>query len=149
MKAKKGISLIVLVITIVVIIILAAAVMLSINDNNPFDRAREAVDENDKDETQSAINLLLGNIMSDIHESVTISGTSESDVLVFEAPVVTSSDSKSIYFDSSTNRYTKEEKGEAIKLTPEILDIDEEVLQGLYITSRGKVVFENEANKGA
>jgi len=39
---KKGISLITLVITIVVIIILAAAVILTLGDNNPIDKAKEA-----------------------------------------------------------------------------------------------------------
>ena len=39
---KKGISLITLIITIVVIIILAAAVILTLGDNNPIDKAKEA-----------------------------------------------------------------------------------------------------------
>lgn len=39
MKAKKGISLIVLVITIIVIIILAGAVIFSLSDKNPADQA--------------------------------------------------------------------------------------------------------------
>ncbi len=147
MKAKKGISLIVLIITIVVIIILAAAVMLSINNNNPFDRAVEAVNENDRDETQSAINLLLGNIMADVQQSVKISGTDTNDVVVNGAAVVTKG-GQSIYFDSATDKYTTTSKGSAITLSTETLDIDTEVLESLYVTSKGKVVFEADANKG-
>ena len=41
-NSKHGISLITLVITIVVIIILAAAVILTLGDNNPIDKAKEA-----------------------------------------------------------------------------------------------------------
>ena len=42
LNTKKGISLITLIITIVVIIILAAAVILTLGDNNPIDKAKEA-----------------------------------------------------------------------------------------------------------
>ncbi len=41
-ESKNGISLITLIITIVVIIILAAAVILTLGDNNPIDKAKEA-----------------------------------------------------------------------------------------------------------
>ena len=150
MKSKKGISLIVLVITIVVIIILAAAVLLSINNNNPFDNAKEAVSENDKDETQSAINLLLGNIMADIHESVKIEGTdAEKDVKVNDAKVVTSSGA-SVYYDTENEEYTlTKDSNTEVTLSADTLDIDEDVLNGLYITSKGKVVFEADATKAS
>ena len=42
LNTKNGISLITLVITIVVMIILAAAVILTLGDNNPIDKAKEA-----------------------------------------------------------------------------------------------------------
>ncbi len=149
MNSKKGISLIVLVITIVVIIILAAAVLLSINNNNPFDNAKEAVSENDKDETQSAINLLLGNIMADIQDSVKISGTDSGDVLVNNAKVVTSSGA-SVYYDSTNKEYTLTNGSNTeVTLSADTLDIDEDVLKGLYITSKGKVVFEADATKAS
>ena len=59
MKAKKGISLIVLVITIIVIIILAAAVILSLTKNNPMDSARTATYENDMSEVRAAVALYI------------------------------------------------------------------------------------------
>ena len=46
-ERKKGISLIVLVITIVVIIIIATVVILTLNENNPVGRAREATFKSD------------------------------------------------------------------------------------------------------
>lgn len=55
MKAKNGISLIVLVITIVVIIILAAAVILSLGENNPINDSKVASLLNNKDNVQSAM----------------------------------------------------------------------------------------------
>ncbi len=64
MKAKKGISLIVLVITIIVIIILAAAVLLSLSKNNPMDNARTATYENDKAEVRSAVALYISNFVA-------------------------------------------------------------------------------------
>ena len=149
MKSKKGISLIVLVITIVVIIILAAAVLLSINNNNPFDNAREAVDENDKSETQSAVNLLLGDIMADVQDSVKVSGPTATEDAVVNGTSVVTSDNKPIYYDDSKGEYTTINPGSAtaIKLSPETLDIEEEVLNKLYITSKGRVVFEADAKK--
>ncbi len=64
MKAKKGISLIVLVITIIVIIILAAAVLLSLSKNNPMDNARVATYENDMAEVRSAVALYISNFVA-------------------------------------------------------------------------------------
>ena len=64
MKAKKGISLIVLVITIIVIIILAAAVILSLTKNNPMDSARTATYENDKSEVRAAVALYISNFVA-------------------------------------------------------------------------------------
>lgn len=62
MKAKKGISLIVLVITIIVIIILAGAVILSLQNNNPINTASEATARSNKSELQSGIALYLANL---------------------------------------------------------------------------------------
>lgn len=59
MKAKNGISLIVLVITIVVIIILAAAVILSLGNNNPINNSRVAAVSQTRDNLQSAVSLYL------------------------------------------------------------------------------------------
>lgn len=64
MKAKKGISLIVLVITIIVIIILAAAVLLTLNNNNPIENSKTAVYDNDCAEVKSALALYVSNFMA-------------------------------------------------------------------------------------
>ena len=61
MKAKNGISLIVLVITIVVIIILAAAVILSLGQNNPINTSRVASLTQTRDNLESAISIHLSN----------------------------------------------------------------------------------------
>lgn len=59
MKAKNGISLIVLVITIVVIIILAAAVILSLGNNNPINSSRVAKLTQSKDNIESAMSIYI------------------------------------------------------------------------------------------
>ena len=59
MKAKNGISLIVLVITIVVIIILAAAVILSLGNNNPINSSKVAKLTQSKDNIESAISIYV------------------------------------------------------------------------------------------
>ena len=64
MRAKKGISLIVLVITIIVIIILAAAVLLSLNNNNPINNSKQATFDSDVDSVKSAINMYIANFMA-------------------------------------------------------------------------------------
>ena len=64
MKAKKGISLIVLVITIIVIIILAAAVLLTLNNNNPINNSKQATFDSDVAEVKSAINMYISNFMA-------------------------------------------------------------------------------------
>ena len=64
MKAKNGISLIVLVITIVVIIILAAAVILSLNNNNPINNSRVASLSQTRDNLESAVSMYLSNRFS-------------------------------------------------------------------------------------
>lgn len=64
MKAKKGISLIVLVITIIVIIILAAAVLLTLNNNNPIENSKTATFNNDSAEVKSAMALYISNFMA-------------------------------------------------------------------------------------
>lgn len=61
MKAKNGISLIVLVITIVVIIILAAAVILSLGDNNPINNSKVAQLTQTRDNIESAVQIYLSN----------------------------------------------------------------------------------------
>ena len=64
MKAKKGISLIVLVITIIVIIILAAAVLLTLNNNNPIENSKQATFDNDVAEVKSAVTMYISNFMA-------------------------------------------------------------------------------------
>ena len=61
MKAKNGISLIVLVITIVVIIILAAAVILSLGQNNPINNSKVATLTQARDNIESAVQIYLSN----------------------------------------------------------------------------------------
>ncbi len=55
MKAKHGISLIVLVITIIVIIILAGAVILSLSGNNPINSANKATLLSDRANIQAEV----------------------------------------------------------------------------------------------
>lgn len=64
MKAKKGISLIVLVITIIVIIILAGAVILNLTQNNPMDSARIAKVTQERESLESAILLYSQKVMA-------------------------------------------------------------------------------------
>ncbi len=64
MKAKKGISLIVLVITIIVIIILAGAVILNMTKNNPMDSAKVAKLVQQRDSLESATLLYAQQIMA-------------------------------------------------------------------------------------
>ena len=79
MKAKKGISLIVLVITIIVIIILAAAVLLSLSKNNPMDSARVATYQNDMAEVRAAVALYISNFVGkDYYHNGPFSPTNES-----------------------------------------------------------------------
>ena len=54
---KKGISLVALVVTIVVLIILTAAVVLTINNDSIFDKADDAVKEQNKREAYSAVQM--------------------------------------------------------------------------------------------
>ena len=56
---KRGISLIVLVITIIVIVILAVAVILSIANDNPIERAKEARNKHNEKELEQTANLLF------------------------------------------------------------------------------------------
>ena len=85
MKAKKGISLIVLVITIIVIIILAGAVILSLNKNNPISDATKARYLSNKDSVQSEVTIALSSAMSSKGQSCSIvadaSGTALTDYL--------------------------------------------------------------------
>lgn len=64
MKAKNGISLIVLVITIVVIIILAAAVILSLGSNNPINSSRMASIAQTRDNLESAVSMYVSTAMT-------------------------------------------------------------------------------------
>lgn len=83
MKAKNGISLIVLVITIVVIIILAAAVILSLGDNNPINDSKVAGLLNNKDNVQSA---MLNAISSRLAKNAV--STSDTVTLLTIAPAI-------------------------------------------------------------
>lgn len=62
-EGKKGISLIVLIITIIVVIILASVIIVSINQNNPINSAKEAKFKSDlssfRDELEANINDIL------------------------------------------------------------------------------------------
>ena len=57
MKTIKGISLIILVITIIVIIILSGSVILSLSENNPIQKANEAVFKSNLKEVVSELDL--------------------------------------------------------------------------------------------
>ena len=65
---KKGISLIVLIITIIIILILTGAVILSFVDNNPIDRANEAVFKSDVSNLKSSVVLY---VLNQIDETTT------------------------------------------------------------------------------
>ena len=58
-NSKNGISLITLVITIVVIIILAAAVVLTLGNNNPIEKAKEAKIMQDISNMQDELNMYI------------------------------------------------------------------------------------------
>ena len=60
---KKGISLIVLVITIIVMIILAASVVLTLSNTGIIDRADQAAQLTNKNQLQTSIDLMLGDMM--------------------------------------------------------------------------------------
>ena len=62
-NSKKGISLITLVITIVVIIILAAAVILTLGNNNPIEKAKEARRIHNKAQMEEKMNILKAQLM--------------------------------------------------------------------------------------
>ena len=63
MKNKKGISLIVLVITILVMIILAGVVIVSLQDSNPIDKAKEAVKATDLSTYKEELQMNILNAM--------------------------------------------------------------------------------------
>ena len=75
-ERKKGISLIVLVITIVVIIIIATVVILTLNENNPVGRAREATFKSDLKTIEEEYAMYISN------KSVESEGRFELDSLV-------------------------------------------------------------------
>ncbi|MDD3303544.1 MAG: hypothetical protein PHP54_01335 [Clostridia bacterium] len=56
---RKGISLITLVITIIVVIVLAAAVILTLNNSNPIENAKEATFKSDISTVKDDLNLYL------------------------------------------------------------------------------------------
>ena len=60
---KKGISLIVLVITIIVMIILAASVVITLSNTGIIERANHATQLTNKNQLQTSIDLMLGDIM--------------------------------------------------------------------------------------
>lgn len=78
MKAKNGISLIVLVITIVVIIILAAAVILSLGSNNPINSSRVAKLTQSKDNIESAMSIYV----SSKFVNTAVAGVTDSEAIV-------------------------------------------------------------------
>jgi len=99
MKAKNGISLIVLVITIVVIIILAAAVILSLNNNNPINNSRVATISQTRDNLESAISMYLSNkfakysgdydALQILSAQKVLNGTAEGNAITGETAVIT------------------------------------------------------------
>ena len=134
MKNKKGISLIVLVITIIVIIILAAAVLLSINNNNPVQNARDAVDESDTQEIQSAVTLYLGTIMADIQQSVKIV---PGDNNMTEA-TITTKDGNNIKKSGDKFEVVKEEEETALKFDAGELGVNKDLTE-YKISDKGQV----------
>ena len=81
MKAKYGISLIVLVITIVVIIILAAAVILSLGSNNPINSSRVAKLTQSKDNIESAMSIYI----SSKFVNTAVAGETNSEAIITSA----------------------------------------------------------------
>ncbi len=84
MKAKNGISLIVLVITIVVIIILAAAVILSLGSNNPINSSRVAKLTQSKDNIESAMSIYVSSKFVD----TAVAGSTDTAAIVTAADAV-------------------------------------------------------------
>ena len=60
-KGKRGISLIVLVITIAVIVIIATVVILTLNENSPVGRAREATFKSDMKTIEEEFTMYVSN----------------------------------------------------------------------------------------
>ena len=134
MKNKKGISLIVLVITIIVIIILAAAVLLSINNNNPVQNARNAVDESDTQEVQSAVTLYLGTVMADIQQSVKIV-PGDGDMT---KATITTKDGKNIQKSGETFTIV-ETGGNALTFKDDDLGLKDKTIEKYKISDKGQV----------
>src|SRR5574344_168784 len=61
MKEKEGISLIVLIVTIIVMIILASTVILTLNQNNPIESAKEAAFKSDISNIQDELSVYISN----------------------------------------------------------------------------------------
>ena len=137
MKAKKGISLIVLVITIIVIIILAAAVLLSINNNNPVANARNAVDESDTQEVQSAVTLYLGTVMADIQQSVTIDPGEEPSSMD-NAAIKPKAEGKIIQ-KGDDGKFTISDSGSDLKFTNTELGLKDGTIENYQINEKGQV----------
>lgn len=100
MKAKNGISLIVLVITIVVIIILAAAVILSLGDNNPINSSRVAKLTQSKDNIESAMSIYVS---SKFVDSAVAGNTTSTAIVTAKDAVCANSTTKKLTLKDGTN----------------------------------------------
>lgn len=97
MKAKNGISLIVLVITIVVIIILAAAVILSLGNNNPINSSRVAKLTQSKDNIESAMSIYI----SSKFVNTAVAGDTNSEAIITNVD-----GEKSVCYESTGKKLT-------------------------------------------
>lgn len=99
MKAKNGISLIVLVITIVVIIILAAAVIFSLGNNNPINSSRVAKLTQSKDNIESAMSIYVSSKFVDTAVSA---DTSSAAIVTAADAVCAGSEAKTLTLKDGT-----------------------------------------------
>ena len=121
MKAKNGISLIVLVITIVVIIILAAAFILSLGSNNPINSSKVAKLTQSKDNIESAMSIFISS------QWAKTAATEDSDA---EKLVTTTSTSITTPICNVSKKFTKNETKLAIGDGNTAIDADAYLITG-------------------
>lgn len=62
---KKGVSLISLIVTIIVLVILAGISIITIQRNNPIEKAKEAVSETDREACKDELRISISNKLKD------------------------------------------------------------------------------------
>ena len=105
MKAKKGISLIVLVITIIVIIILAGAVILNLTQNNPINSAKVAKIVQERESLESSISLYLSRVIASTSGDYTVAQILEGKAI--KRPANSETSTPATYYDALVTTSTE------------------------------------------